>query len=114
MRRFSLLAVWLSLVIAGAGAHGSLSAAEGTLAERNTALRLAVREGDLSTMKALVDGGADVNARDEAGATILMHAVLDADVGVVKLLLSKGADVNAQNNKGATALIWALHDPDKV
>jgi ankyrin repeat protein len=114
MRLFGLLAVWLSLVVAGAGVHSSLSAAEGTPAERNNALRSAVRDGDLPAVQALLTGGADVNARDEAGATILMHAVLDADIGVVKLLLSKDADVNAQNKKGTTALLWALHDPDKV
>jgi ankyrin repeat protein len=73
-----------------------------------------VRDGDLPVAQALLDGGADVNAQDDLGTTILMHAVLDADLGVVKLLLSKGADVNVQNKKGATALLWALHDPDKV
>jgi ankyrin repeat protein len=114
MRLFSVLGVWMSLVIAGAGVLESLSGAEGTVAERNDALRSAVREGDLPVVQALLDGGAGVNAKDEVGTTILMHAVLNADVGVVKLLLSKGADANAQNKKRATALLWALHDPDKV
>jgi ankyrin repeat protein len=104
----------MSLVIAGAGALDPLSGAEGPVAERSDALRSAVRDGDLPAVQALLDGGADVNAKDEVGTTILMHAVLDADAGVVKLLLSKGADANAQNKKGATALLWALHDPDKV
>jgi ankyrin repeat protein len=114
MRLFNLLGVWMSLVIAGAGVLDSLSGAEGRLGERNDALRSAVREGDLLVVQVLLDAGAEVNAKDEVGTTILMHAVLDADVAVVKLLLSKGADANAQNRKGATALLWALHDPDKV
>jgi ankyrin repeat protein len=114
MRLLSLAGVWMTLVIAGAGVPGSLSGDERTLTAGNDALRSAVREGDLPVVQALLDGGADVNAKDENGTTVLMHAVLDADIGVVKLLLSKGADVNAQNKKGATALLWALHDPDKV
>ncbi|HMF16934.1 MAG TPA: ankyrin repeat domain-containing protein, partial [Gemmataceae bacterium] len=114
MRLFSLIGAWMPLVIAGAGVLDSLSGAEGTPGERNDTLRSAVREGDLPVVQALLDGGADVNAKDEVGTTVLMHAVLDADLGVVKLLLSKGADANAQNKNGATALLWALHDPGKV
>jgi ankyrin repeat protein len=104
----------MSLVITGAGVLDSLSGAQKTVAESNDALRLAVRAGDLPVVQALLDGGADVNAKDEVGTTCLMHAVLNAHVGVVKLLLSKGADANARNKKGATALLWALHDPNKV
>jgi ankyrin repeat protein len=114
MRLFRVLGVWLTLVIAGAVVLDPLSGAEGAVAARNDALRSAVRDGDLPVVQALLEGGADVRAKDEVGTTLLMHAVLDADVGVVKLLLSKGADANAQNKKGATALLWALHDPDKV
>jgi hypothetical protein len=114
MRLFSILGVWISLVMAGAGVLDSLSGADKTVAERNDALRSAVRDGDLPVVQALLDGGADVNAKDEVGTTFLMHAVLNGDVGVVKLLLSKGADANAQNKKGAMALFWALHDPNKM
>jgi ankyrin repeat protein len=114
MRLFSLLGVWMPLVSAGAGVLGCSSGAEGTLGERNDTFRSAVCEGDLPVLQALLEGGADVNAKDEVGTTVLMYAVLDADLGVVKLLLSKGADANAQNKNGATALLWALHDPGKV
>jgi ankyrin repeat protein len=104
----------MPLVIAGAGVLDSLWGAEETLGEKNDTLWSAVREGDLPVVQALLDGGAEVNAKDEGGTTVLMHAALDADIEVVKLLLSKGADANAQNKNGATAMLWALHDPGKV
>jgi hypothetical protein len=60
MRLFRVLAVWMSLVIAGAGVLDSLSGGEDTVTERNDALRSAVRDGDLPVVQALLDGGADV------------------------------------------------------
>jgi ankyrin repeat protein len=83
-------------------------------AELNADLLKATRDGDRSTVKALLQRGADVTARDEDRATALMHAAGDADLPVMKLLLGEGADVNATSKSGATALVWALHDVEKV
>ena len=83
-------------------------------AELNVALFKAIRDGDRSTIKALLQRGADLNARDEDVATALMHAAADADLPTMKLLLEEGADVNAASKSGATALVWALHDVGKV
>jgi ankyrin repeat protein len=80
----------------------------------NRALLTAIRQGDAAAVRSLLDRGADVNARDETGATALMHAALNADVALVQFLLRKGAEVNLRNRAGATALLWALHDPAKV
>jgi ankyrin repeat protein len=80
----------------------------------NVALFKAIRDGDRSTIKALLQRGADLNARDEDVATALMHAAADADLPTMKLLLEEGADVNAASKSGATALVWALHDVGKV
>jgi ankyrin repeat protein len=82
--------------------------------DTNRPLWAAIRDGDAGIVKALLKGVADVNARDEAGSTALMHAVVNANIGIVKLLLSQGADVNAQNKSGATALLRGLHDWEKV
>ena len=61
--------------------------------------------------KFLVDHGADVNLKDEQGATALMHAGGMGRIGIVKMLLDAGADVDAQDDDGDTAL---MHTVDKV
>jgi cytohesin len=49
----------------------------------------------------LIDKGADVNAKDNQGNTLL-HTLSSQEL--VELLIDKGADVNAKNNKGNTPL----------
>ncbi|MGH9721738.1 MAG: ankyrin repeat domain-containing protein, partial [Bryobacteraceae bacterium] len=68
----------------------------------------AARSGDLSQVKALLDKGADVNARGRYGQTALLFASNRGHLEVVKLLLAAGADVDAGHTfYGATALTWA-------
>ena len=50
---------------------------------------------------------ADVNARDEVGATALMFAAGYGTAESVKVLLDAGADLNARNEDGWTALMRA-------
>jgi len=54
----------------------------------------------------LLEQGADLNARDPEGRTLLMQAAASDAMAVdaVKVLLAKGADVNAVSPKGETAL----------
>jgi len=65
----------------------------------------AVRKGDLKLVGALLEGGADVNARGEKGWTALMRAAVNGHVDVVKILIEKGADVNLQKDSGETAIM---------
>jgi ankyrin repeat protein len=60
-------------------------------------------------VKKLVDHGADLTARDEAGRTVLMLAVSSDDVSVetVEALIQLGADVNASTPGGRTVLDFA-------
>jgi ankyrin repeat protein len=67
----------------------------------------AIRNADEQAMQKLLDTGADVNARDAEGNTLLILASFYASPECVKLLIDKGADVNAANKAGATALIRA-------
>jgi hypothetical protein len=79
---------------------GSPSRAESLLAT----LHLAVAQGDVAQAATLLDQGAVIDARDEAGRTPLMLAVTQGQLEVVRLLLARGADPNAADNAGHTPL----------
>lgn len=51
--------------------------------------------------------GADVNARDNQGVSLLMTACNSNNADAVQLLLAAGADVNLRDNAGNTALMGA-------
>ncbi len=77
-----------------------------------TALMWAARAGALDAMTALIDGGADLNARDERnGWTPLLHAVHKQQSPAVRLLLERGADPNART-AALTPLLMAAADSD--
>ena len=77
-------------------------------------LMKAVRNNDLTSLKTQLEMGADVNAHDARGNTLLMHAAAIGSPEAVQLLLDRGADVNAKNQFGATALIRGANDPRKA
>ena len=69
----------------------------------------AVRRGDAAEVTALLDKGADVNAKFRYGATALFKAAERGHVEVAKILLARGADVTVKDTfYGATAMTWAL------
>jgi hypothetical protein len=78
-----------------------------------TALGEAARWGHIELVRELLQAGADVNSRDNAGSTPLMLAASGGNVEAMRLLLEAGADVNAQDDrKGMTPLMWlaaAMH-----
>jgi ankyrin repeat protein len=135
MRHFMLLAgMGIGLIAAGAcGAGPSLPLAlvaarnavatvrqllsEGHAADERdsgglTALMWASRAGAVDAMAALLDAGANPNARDERhGWTPLMHAIHAQHVGAVRLLLERGADPNIRV-PSFTPLIMAAMEPD--
>lgn len=67
-------------------------------------LHLAAQHGALGRLSALIEAGADVNARANGGKTPLHYA---ANPTVIDALIKAGADVNALDNSGATPLHYA-------
>jgi len=81
----------------------------------NDQLYEAVRRGDVAGVTALLDKGADVNAKFRYGATALFKAAERGNVEIVKLLLARGADATVKDTfYSAKAMTWALGDNPKV
>jgi len=64
-------------------------------------------EGNIEAVKQNLSAGADVNAKDEFGATPLHNAVWEGYKEIAELLIAKGADVNVLDEDGYTPLDWA-------
>ena len=77
----------------------------------NDQLYEAVRRGDVAAVTALLDKGADVNAKFRYGATALFKAAERGNADIVKLLLARGADATVRDTfYNAKAMTWALGD----
>ena len=64
--------------------------------------------GTAQQVKTAIGNGADVNARDDNGWTVLMHAAAYGNnPETVAVLLENGAEVNAGDKSGLTALLRA-------
>lgn len=85
--------------------------------ELNDQLFEAVRKGDAAAVTALLDKGADANAKFRYGQTALFKAAEKGYADVAKVLLDRGVDIKVKDTfYGATAMSWALsnHHPDVV
>ena len=76
-------------------------------AEAGSPLTKAAYSGDIEEVGRLLSGGADVNHRDDGGATALIMASQEGHLAVVEALLAKGAELDVQDNNGVTALVMA-------
>jgi hypothetical protein len=72
-----------------------------------TALEHAVRNGNREMTQLLLSAGADVNARNAGGQTVLMMLGEEATADLVWDLVNAGAKVNQKDNEGNTPLIEA-------
>jgi len=72
------------------------------------AFRGAARYGDVERLRALLDNGSDVNARDRYHQTALMLAAQGGHAGVVRLLVERGADLDVAAKFSLTALMLAV------
>lgn len=64
---------------------------------KREALWAAVRNGDVKAVAAALDGGSDVNAKNEIGISALWIAASKGKLDVIELLLERGADPNARD-----------------
>ncbi|KAJ0106842.1 ankyrin [Diaporthe amygdali] len=73
-----------------------------------TSIECATLAGNAPAVKALVDGGADVNTvTGTAGWSLLMSAVSSGSIETVRLLIEGGADLLTRTSWGETALSLA-------
>src|SRR6056300_1340121 len=80
----------------------------------NMSLVNAVKNGNVNTVKKLLNNGANVNQADnENGIAPLLIASYRGHTEVVKLLLAKGADANKADKNGRTPL-WNASDRGHV
>ena len=67
----------------------------------------AALRGNLEAVKQHLAAGADVNAKDGGGWTLLLQAVAGGHKEIVELLIDNGADVNGKDKLGWTPLFYA-------
>jgi hypothetical protein len=83
--------------------------AQNSKQELNDQFWEAARKGDVQAVTALLDKGADVNAKFRYGTTALFKAAERGHTEMIKLLLARGADVSVKDTfYGTTAMSWAL------
>jgi uncharacterized protein len=68
---------------------------------------MAVRMQEPPVLKAMLDAGANPNAKNKAGTPILFEAAFDENINSLALLLAANANVNAQDSLGQTAIFQA-------
>jgi ankyrin repeat protein len=88
-----LCRTWLALLASVSLATALHATSEATVAD-------AARIGDATAVKALLKGGADVNAAQGDGMTALHWAAQKGDPALVSMLLSAGANVRATTRLG--------------
>jgi uncharacterized protein (DUF1778 family) len=70
-------------------------------------LQRAVWNGHEAIVRLLLEKGADVEAKDEHGQTLLSWATSNNHNATILLLLEKGVNVEAKDEHGQTLLSWA-------
>ncbi|MBW3625955.1 MAG: ankyrin repeat domain-containing protein, partial [Armatimonadetes bacterium] len=111
MKIYSAIFVCVLLLTFASALNLALHATNGNKALTARFLE-AAQNADVAAAKRLLDRGANVNAKDAAGATALHNAIRPSYEGgtsmpLVRLLLSRRANVNVSDSLGQTPLMAA-------
>ena len=85
-----------------------------TIKKAQEALIAAAKQGDVGQVRAQLQAGADVNARDSAQRTALLLAVRAGQRPVVGVLIEAGAGLDARDQDGRTALMEAARRKEAI
>ncbi|MFD9793473.1 ankyrin repeat domain-containing protein [Streptomyces sp. NPDC059070] len=66
-------------------------------------LLVGAERGDVDAVRAALDGGADIEARDQHGRTPLLLAAIGDHVAAAEVLVAAGADPDAQDDRDDSA-----------
>jgi len=83
-----------------------------TIDPQVAALLEAVSQGNPGRVKAQLDAGASVNAKDAEGRTLLMQAIATGHRSLALTLVVLGADLTEQDERGRSALMHAVEARD--
>jgi ankyrin repeat protein len=64
-------------------------------------------QGSIDEVRALLDSGAPVDARDDAHYAAIHHAARRGDLALTTLLLERGAEIDLRDVERWTPLLWA-------
>ena len=73
----------------------------------NEVLIKAAEHGEIYSVKATIDNGADVNTKMNDGMTPLMYSSMGGYLEIVRILITFGANVNARTIHGVTPIMYA-------
>lgn len=104
-----------SSVVPGSGVNGGVANRDAeSSASINAALREAVRLGRVDDVRNAIARGADVNALDKTGASLLVIAARNGANETAFELLAAGANVALRNSAGMTALDYARRNNNQA
>ena len=90
----------------------ALRDAGATLGENEATLIHAAGRGDVTTVRMLLSGDVDINARRRGDDPALLAAIRNGHSHIARMLLDRQADVNVKGRGGRTALIAASEHDD--
>ena len=68
----------------------------------------AVREGDITSVRRLLQDNADVNEKDYTGTSVLSRAAVGGHLEIVRMLLDKNATIDIRDTNGNTPLMSVI------
>ena len=69
---------------------------------------LASKNGNIDTIKTLLNNQANISLKDKYGKTALMYAVINGHKNASNFLLKQGAKVDEIDKSEWTSLLWAV------